>query len=208
MSSSGEIVNSPLRSYSFLVGAGSVFSTPRDLHRLLQAVVDGAFGERVRNNLVRESGIAWNGRTDGYRAFADYHSESGVFVTFAGNLLTGAADHMRRDLPKVAAGEDVTPPVVPAHRAAAVAPDVLRRYAGEYDLQGTSLALTVSGDEVRMSGWLLIPTSTTSFFSPQDWGEIAVVLSEDGSVEGLRWAVPGSEPFFLPRVNPEASEAD
>lgn len=197
---SGELINSPLKNYSFLVGAGSVFSTPRDLLRLMRTVVEGGFGPTITANLLRENGLSWNGRTDGYRTFADYHGDAGVYVAFVSNVLTGAGDFVRRDLPLMVAGEAVDPPAVPSYQAVAVAEAVLRGYEGDYQLRpGTELTLSVAGGEVRMSGWLLIPTSERTFFSPQDYAEISVVLAPDGAVERLDWTV-GGETYPMPRV--------
>lgn len=203
-SNSGQLVNSALRNYSFLVGAGSVFSTPRDLVRLMQSAVVGAFGPGVSEVLLRNGDITWNGRTDGYRAFADYHAEPGFYVAFASNILTGAGDLIRRDLPKLVAGESVARPTVPRHELVTVDAETLASYEGDYELRpGSVLTLSVDGDAVSMSGWLLIPTSETTFFSPQDYGEIAVVRRDDGSIERLDWTV-GGQTYPMPRV--EGSE--
>jgi len=197
----GGLVNSPLKDYSYLVGGGSVFSTPRDLLRLMRGVQGGAFGETARANLVDEEGIDWNGRTDGYRSFADYHAASGVYVAFVGNTLTGAHDLLRRDLPLLAAGEAVEIPVVPRHQAVAVAPEVLAGYVGDYELRpGSVLSLAVEDGEVAISGWLLLPTSESTFFSPQDYAEITVVTGADGRVERLDWTVAGTT-HKMPRVS-------
>ncbi|MDX1645208.1 MAG: serine hydrolase domain-containing protein, partial [Thermoanaerobaculia bacterium] len=74
-SDDGRLVNTPLKHYSFLVGAGSVFSTPRDLVRMMQSLVEGAYGELARQELLDDEGIQWAGRTNGYQAFADYELE-------------------------------------------------------------------------------------------------------------------------------------
>ena len=42
------LINVPLKNYSFLVGAGSVYSTGRDVYRFAEAVLDGKYGEGVR----------------------------------------------------------------------------------------------------------------------------------------------------------------
>ena len=199
-SGSGALVNSPLKNYSFLVGAGSVFTTPGDLIRLMRAVVSGAYGEAVKATLMREGGLRWNGRTDGYRAFADYHAESGLYLAFVSNILSGAGDMVRRDVPKLALGEEVETPEIPEHRAVVIGRDLLRSYEGGYELRpGTVLTLSVEGDDVSISGWLLIPTSETTFFSPQDYGQITVVKGEGGAVERLDWTVAG-ETHPMPRV--------
>jgi CubicO group peptidase (beta-lactamase class C family) len=197
----GEIENTPLKSSTFLVGAGSVFSTPRDLLKLMRTVVSGGYGPLVTENLVREGRLSWNGRTGGYRAFADYHPAGDVYAAFAGNILTGAGDMMRRDLPVLARGEAVETPVIPAHEAVAVDPTLLSRYEGDYELRpGSPLTLTVEDGEVRMSGWLLIPTSERTFFSPQDYGEITVVLDAEGEVERLDWK-QGGQTYPMPKVD-------
>ena len=88
-------------------------------------------------------------------------------VNFVSNILTGAGDLLRRDLPKLALGESIDPPAIPSYRAVVVDPAALQRYEGDYQLRpGTVLTVSVKGDEVRMSGWLLIPTSEHTFFSP------------------------------------------
>jgi hypothetical protein len=50
-----------------------------------------------------------------------------------------------------------------------------------------------------MDEWLLIPTSETELFSPQDYGRIRVVTGEDGAVERLDW-LAGGRAFPMPRV--------
>jgi CubicO group peptidase (beta-lactamase class C family) len=197
----GELVNSPLRNYSFLVGAGSIFSTAGDLVRLMKTAVSGGFGEPATGVLMRNGSLSWNGRTDGYRAFADYHPESDLYIGFVSNVLTGAGDLIRRDLPLIVAGEDVALPVVPRHEPVEVAAATLTSYEGDYELRpGSTLTLSVENGEVSMSGWLLIPTSETSFFSPQDYGEIKVVKDEAGGVERLDWIVAG-QAYPMPRVD-------
>jgi hypothetical protein len=166
----------------------------------MRTVVSAGYGSRVTQNLVREGRLAWNGRTDGYRAFADYHPEGDIYAAFAANLLTGAGDMIRRDLPALARGEQVETPVIPRHEAVTVDPHLLRRYEGAYELRpGTPLTLTVEDGEIRMSGWLLIPTSERTFFSPQDYAEITVVTDEAGEVERLDWTTAG-QTYPMPRV--------
>ena len=197
----GELVNSPLKNYSFLVGAGSIFSTAGDLVRLMKAAVSGTFGEPATGVLMRNGGLAWNGRTGGYRAFADFHEDADLYIGFVSNILTGAGDLIRRDLPLIVAGEDVAMPVVPRHEPVEVAAATLASYEGDYELRpGSTLTMSVENGAVSMSGWLLIPTSETSFFSPQDYGEIKVVKGEDGAVERLDWIVAG-EAYPMPKVD-------
>ncbi len=202
----GAIRNSTLKHYSFLVGAGSVFSTARDLHSLQRSLLDGRFGDSAAR--LRDGNLKWNGRTNGFRAFADFHGETGVSVVFTGNLLTGAADRIRSEVPRIAAGEEVATPQRLALEPVEVPPAKLAGYEGVYQLRpGTELELSVDNGAVSMSGWTLVPLSDTSFFSPQDYARIEVILKGDGSVERLDWKI-GEAVYPMPRIGPLAAESD
>jgi len=71
------LLNAAPADVSYLVGAGSVYSTPRDLLALQRALLAGKLGKLARETLVRESGdVSWNGLAHGFRAFADYDAVS------------------------------------------------------------------------------------------------------------------------------------
>jgi CubicO group peptidase (beta-lactamase class C family) len=76
VTATGELVNTPIKDLSFLVGAGSVWSTADDLQRLVHAVKSGVFGEAVIERLGDSEGFRWYGRTNGFSAFADWHREA------------------------------------------------------------------------------------------------------------------------------------
>ena len=63
---------------------------------------------------MKPGGLRWNGVTNGFRTFADYHSDQDLHVIFAGNLMTGAVDLVRTMVPRVAQGKPVEPGRVPA----------------------------------------------------------------------------------------------
>ncbi len=114
-------------------------------------------------------------------------------MIFAGNLQTGAADLLRRDVPRIVQGDDVATPARLEIEPAKVATEVLRRYTGTYETRpGSTIELTVEDGQLWASGWLLIPTSEATFFSLQDYAEIAVVFDAAGEVERLDWAPPGN----------------
>jgi CubicO group peptidase (beta-lactamase class C family) len=198
---SGKPSNARLQDLSFLVGAGSVFSTARDLHTLLEAVRSGALGESVKASFVDEQGIEWNGVANGYRAYADWHRETDVTVVFTGNHQTGAANWIRRDVPRIAAGESVPAPVPPAVEPVTVAEDALRRYEGEYELRpGSRFTVHIEQGVLRINDWTLVPTGERTFFSPQDYAMVEVVLDDRGRAERLDWTMNG-ETQPLPRVD-------
>ena len=197
------LVNAPAGDVSYLVGAGSVFSTPADLYAMQRTLVVGEFGELASTALVRENGsLSWNGSAAGYRTFADFDAESGISLIMASNLTSGAIDRIREAVPAIAAGADV--PIPAAINAAAVDVDasVLESYQGFYQLRpGRNLQLRVTEGRVTMDDWLLIPVAQATFFSPQDYAEISVVTGTDGTVERLDWKI-GDSVYPLPRIDP------
>ena len=150
-----------------------------------------------------ESGkLSWNGQAVGFRAFIDHDASTGVTVALASNLTSGALDRIRDALPEIVAGEEVPLPSPIRATAADVDPRVLAGYQGAYELRpGRNLELKVVDGRVQMGEWLLIPTSRTTFFSPQDYAEIEVVLDDEGRVSRLDWTIAGST-YPLPRVGP------
>src|ERR1041385_3851643 len=68
------LVNVPLKNYSFLNGAGSVFGTARDLYRFGEAVVDGKYGAGVKASLVGQTTLSGSGSTNGHRAYYEIES--------------------------------------------------------------------------------------------------------------------------------------
>ncbi|HSN87836.1 MAG TPA: serine hydrolase domain-containing protein [Thermoanaerobaculia bacterium] len=195
-------VPASLKDLSFLVGAGSLFSTPRDLFSILQALLAGTYGQEARQSLIREKGVSWNGITNGYRAFADHHLDGKLTVIFTGNLFTGAADLLRRDIPKMAAGEAVKAPQVPKVDPKPMSAALQKRYAGLYELRpGSQEPLEFGGpDEAWLGDWRLIPTSDTTFFSPQDYGTVHMVIGKDGAVEALEWKTADGNSLRFSRV--------
>ncbi|MFG0316723.1 MAG: serine hydrolase [Planctomycetota bacterium JB042] len=195
------LVPSEEKDLSFLVGAGSVWSTARDLFRLQRAILSGRLGETVRANTVRNGGLAWNGVTGGFRAFADFHRRTGVTIVWVGNVQTGAADRMRKGLAWIVDGDEPEPADVPTCDPVAVADETLSRYTGAYELRpGSTLDVRPDGGRLRVNDWLLFPTSATTFFSPQDYGTVTVVLDEDGAPIRLDWENDG-EVTPMPRVD-------
>lgn len=199
---SGAIVNAPLKDLSFLVGAGSVWSTADELERLAFTIRRGGFGELVRSELVGEEGFRSNGLTSGFRAFVDWHRESDVTVAFTGNLVTGAADLLRQGIPKLVGGESVTAPSIPSMTPVEVSATTLERYEGRHTLRpGRELEVRAADGGLRIGEWVLIPIGPDTFVSPQDYATISFVCDAEGRPTGMEWTAGGST-SELPRSGP------
>ena len=197
------IENARLADYSGLVGGGSVWSNARDVHRLVQGVVTGRLGVGARTSLVRGGVLEFAGRVDGFRAYADWDSATGLEVIFVGNYLTGATDLFRDAVPKLAAGEPVPPLALPEPAAQPMSEAELRRFEGDFALvTGTRLALRVRDGALWANDWLLLPTRDGAFFSPRDYGIVRPVAGADGSIERLDWTQRGKV-YPAPRERPK-----
>ena len=193
--------NAIFQDFSGIVGAGSVWSTARDLHLFVDAVVTGKLGAGVQQSYVREGRLDFNGRTGGFKAWALWDSTSGIEAIFVGNVATGAPDALKRDVLRLAAGESVPPPNIPELRKEPLPEVELKRWEGEYQIEhGPHLSLRVKQGALYANEWILAPVTDGSMFSPRDYGHVRRVDGPDGKTIRLDW-MQGSETYPAPRVN-------
>ena len=110
--------------------------------------------------------------------------------------MTGANDLLRQNIPKIVAGENVALPVVPKPKFVKLPVEVLEKYAGRYNIPGSPMPVRRRDGALFADEWILLPTSETTFFSPQDYGTVKVIIA-DGKVTNLDWS--GLE---CPRLGP------
>ncbi|MGI9519104.1 MAG: serine hydrolase domain-containing protein [Pirellulaceae bacterium] len=174
------------KDYSFLIGAGALFSTPRDMWAIARALVNEEFGPTAKRRLLRGGRLGWNGITNNFRAYLEYDSQTDLTVALVSNQMTGANDLVRQNIPRIVAGEDVPEPQVPQPEFISVPAEVLERYAGQYDIGGP-MPVRFRDGALYANDWMLLPISETRFFSPQDYATVEVVLDDDNPV-ALDWA--------------------
>jgi hypothetical protein len=187
------VMNASLKDLSFLVGAGSVYTTPHDIFLVMRGLVGGTYGSFAREALVRRDGLHWNGVTNGFRAFADWSPADSLTVIYFSNLHTGAIDLMRRDIPHIVAGDNVATPVIPQGRAVALSPAAQHRLVGKYDVGGgqtgavtfTTPSMIIWGDRS------LLARDDSTFFSLTDYATVRFPSDSTGAVKGIDWG-PGT----------------
>lgn len=189
------------KDYGFLAGAGSMWSTARDLFRFVRALLAGVFGENGRANLLRHGSLHWNGSTNGYFSWVDYDSASRVTCVFLGNAHTGAPELLHGAVAKLVAGEPVAPLERPAFMRVRVPSRALRALEGRYQIAGTRIPVTTRDGLLWAGEWMLVPTSESTFFSTRDYGTVRVARDSTGAVAGLDWTQKG-QPFRCPRLGP------
>lgn len=202
----GGPIPAPARDLSFLVGAGAVSSTAADIARIVEGIVDGTYGEAVRERLVDSTGsLAWHGATSGHRAMALHHGPSGLTVVYLGNLHTGLANLLQRDVPRLVAGLPVTAPTVPAPPVLPV-PQPARATASGWYMLGWPQPLRFVGDSLALLGeWPLWPIGPDRYFWPQDYQSLSLERDADGAPRALQWRQEdgGLRVEWLGRSRPE-----
>jgi CubicO group peptidase (beta-lactamase class C family) len=188
-----------LKDLSFLVGAGSLYSTPRDLWQCVRALVDGRYGETAQTYVLRDGGVTWNGVTHGYRTFVDHDATTDRTVVVCANVVTGALDVLRETLPRLLAGETVPSPEIPDVAAMTVDGIDLAPYRGEYNSRpGRDFTVTPQGDHLDIDDWMLVPLGDDAFFCVQDFAHVQFERDAQGVVTKLVWGDTGME---MPRVS-------
>jgi CubicO group peptidase (beta-lactamase class C family) len=173
--------------YSFLIGAGALFTTPRDLLAIARTLIDGGFGKQSQRRLLRGGRLQWNGITNSYRAFLDYNAKTDLTLILVSNQMVGANDLLRRNVPKIVAGETVDAPSVPQPHLVSLPEELLARYAGQYKIGGSPIPVRAREGALFANDWILLPISEKSFFSPQDYATVSVV-GDDVRLDALDWA--------------------
>lgn len=181
-------LRAPSKSLSFLVGAGSLWATPRDLFNVVRRIVTGGYGNAVSGALAQNGAIHWTGWTNGFLALVDYSPATDVTLVFTGNLLTGASAWIEQDVPRLLARDLVAERRVPRPKAVALSADSRRRLEGIYDYGGNEQPLTFLSASLALLGgeYLLVATGDTSFFAPQNYGDYTVLAEPNGTVTAIQ----------------------
>ena len=184
------LIHPPLRDLSFLVGAGSVYTTPHDIFLVIRGLVNGVYGATARDSLMESDGLHWNGEGDGFRTIADWYPADSLTVIYFSNLRLGATDLIRHQIPKIVAGENVQPPVVPHPTAVSLSPAAQQRLVGDYDTGGGDIN-TITFASPSMIRWgerFLLAIDDSTFYSPADYAKVKFRSDSTGAVSEIDWS--------------------
>lgn len=195
--------NAALEDFSWITGAGSVWSTARDLHSLVQAIVAGRMVPGARESFVRGGRLDCNGRVGGFKAWAMWDSAGAVEAIFLGNAATGAPDLLKREVLRLARGEPVPPPALPEASARALTLDEMRRWEGDYRIEngGPLLHVRIREGVLWSNDWVMWPTADGGLYSPRDYGVIRAIEGAGGTIAKLDW-LQGTQHYLAPRLAP------
>ena len=185
---------SPLKDYSFLVGAGSVFSTARDVQKFAQAAYEGKFGKNARTNLIRKGEIfRSNGSTNGYRANIRIDRGKKFGYVIVSNLGSGANDLVINNIRSLLEGKEMEAPKIPTAKVDRTLKNPLPNYMGRYRLGGSGFDILIRDGELFAGPFKLLPIGKDKFYSYWNYAEITFVRDETGKVKGLKWIGSGGK---------------
>lgn len=181
------LVNVPLKNYSFLVGAGSVYSTARDVYRFGEAVLDGKYGDGAKLNLVGESAISSSGSTNGHRAFFEIEKNKKYGFVVLSNL-AGTFDMVTQGLREILQAKELTAknftiPVIVAN------PNKdLKEFLGKYKrTDGSETEIIWRNGVLYASDIRLYPTKPDCFFEFRFYGSVCFNREETGRIKEIKW---------------------
>ena len=184
-------VNVPLKNYSFLVGAGSVYGTARDVYRFGEAVLDGKYGEGVKASLVGQNNLSGSGSTNGHRSYFEIARDKKYGFAILANS-AGAFDVVSQGITEILQGKE---PTVKAFAIPKIIPNPnknLTEFLGHYKRSDGG-----ETDVVLRNGFLysadikLWPTKVDCFFEYRFFGEACFIRDDSAKIKEIKWKGTG-----------------
>ncbi|MEM7202929.1 MAG: serine hydrolase domain-containing protein [Planctomycetota bacterium] len=183
--------HAPLKDTSFLVGAGSIWSTAGDLDKLCAALAAGRLPAADRTQQFLPSGDhAWTGRTNGFASYVQFLPDLDTRVIFTGNRQGGRRDLMVA-IPAMLRGEPCDPPAR-WPKAVPVAWHVLKTFEGIYRVPNRfDLDVRLRGKTLRCQGLAMIPIGADRFFYPDRDATMRFHRDDAGAIANIGWSEAG-----------------
>lgn len=186
-------INAPLMNFSFLAGAGSVFSTAKDVHTFGQAVVNGKFGEVVKQTFAGKDVFSSNGNTNGFRANIRIDQTQKYGYVVVSNLASGANDLIIQNVRAILEGKEPAKPVVPTPKIVSDSNGNLADFSGKYKLGKSEFEIFAKGEQLYAGNYKLLPMGKDRFYNFWSYAEVFFVRDEKGKVKGLEWSGSGGK---------------
>ncbi len=186
------LVNVPLKNYSFLVGAGSVYSTARDVYRFGEAVLDGKYGEGAKTSLLGETTFSGSGSTNGHRSYIEIARDKKYGYVVLSNS-AGVFDIVSQGLREILQGKEPTIKSFTIPQIIAN-PKNLSEFLGHYKRSdGSAMEILIRNGFLYSSDIKLYPTKVDCFFEYRFFGEACFGRDESAKIKSLKWRGIGFE---------------
>jgi hypothetical protein len=181
------LVNVPLKNYSFLVGAGSVYGTARDVYRFAVAILDGKYGAGVKTALQGQGPFSGSGSTNGHRSYFEIAPNQKYGFVILSNS-AGVFDVVSQGLKQILEGKEVTVKSFTIPKAIANPNKDLNEFMGKYkNGDGGETTVMLRNGYLYSSDIKLYPTRPDCFFEYRFFGEACFVRDETAKIKEIKW---------------------
>jgi len=181
------LVNVPLKNYSFLVGAGSVYGTARDVYRFAEAVLDGKYGESVKASILGPTTFSGSGSTNGHRSYFELARDKKYGFVILSNS-AGVFDMVSKGLLEILQGKEVTVKSFTIPKTIPNPNKDLAEFLGHYKRNdGSATEIILRNGFLYSSDIKLYPTKTDCFFEYRFFGDVCFIRDESAKIKEIIW---------------------
>jgi CubicO group peptidase (beta-lactamase class C family) len=181
------LMNVPLKNYSFLVGAGSVYGTARDVYRFAVAILDGKFGEAIKTSFQGQGPFSGSGSTNGHRSYFEITRDQKHGYVILSNS-AGVFDMVSQGLREILEGKEVTVKRFPIPKTIPNPNKDLTEFLGKYKrADGAESDIFLRNGFLYASDIKLYPTKVDCFFEYRFFGEACFVRDESAKIKEIKW---------------------
>ena len=180
------VINVPLKDYSFLVGAGSVFGSARDLCKFAIGVVGGKYGDAAKASLVTNGVLTGSGSTNGHRSYIEIAVDKKYGYMIAANM-SGAFDTIGQGIKEILRGNELTAKFRPTPKIVSNANKDPNDFLGHYRrTDGVEVNIVNRNGALYAGDIKLYPIRPDCFFEYRFFGE-ACFTRNDGKISEIKW---------------------
>ena len=181
------LVNVPVKNYSFLVGAGSVYGTARDVYKFAEAVLDGKYGEAAKTSLVGQTTFSGSGSTNGHRAYFEIARDKKYGFAVLSNS-AGPFDMITQGLTEILQGKEVTVKSFTIPKSIPNPNKNLAEFVGNYKrADGSATDIVLRSDFLYAGDIKLYPTRPDCFFEYRFFGDVCFIRDESEKIKEIKW---------------------
>ena len=181
------LVNVPLKNYSFLVGAGSVYGTARDVYRFAEAVMDGKYGEAAKASLLGQTTFSGSGSTNGHRSYFEIARDKKYgFVILANSA--GVFDMISAGLLEILQGKELSVKSFTIPKTIPNPNKNLAEFLGNYKRNdGSATDIVLRNGFLYSSDIKLYPTRPDCFFEYRFFGDVCFIRDDAAKIKEIKW---------------------
>ena len=181
------LVNVPIKNYSFLVGAGSVYSTARDVYRFAEALLDGKYGEGVKTALLGQTTFSSSGSTNGHRSYVEIARDKKYGYVILSNS-AGVFDMISEGVEEILHGREPRIKSFTIPKIVSNPVKNLTEYLGNYKrADGAETEIVIKHGFLHASDIKLYPTRPDCFFDFRFFGDACFIRDESAKIKEIKW---------------------